>query len=229
MYRALQRATILAAMIAGLAVQSVAATEPASVNSMLFEAPHLKGVEKGTELVYRFQRSTSEPKLTGEPFSDDIKVAITDSNAEGLKDLAVYMFTGERAREVQTDTRRLGNPIIVAYLDRAITNFAMFGGGNRPYLKQQFIKALRATAKLTPVTIDYKGKSVEGHRITLTPYYGDKHAHRMEGYENSTFTIVMSEKVPGHFVELAQVLESTKQGAPRVEERIVLSGTGGIK
>lgn len=211
-------------MLAPLAV----AAEP-SANDLLFESKHLALAVKGTELVYRFQRTVSDAKVLGEPFSDDIKVAITGADAEGQKDLAVYMFTGDRAREVQNDTKRTGNPVIIIYLDRAMVNFNTFAGGNRNYWKQEFIKALRSRAQVDAVKVDYKGKTVDGKRIQLVPYAGDKNVHRMEGYENAKFTMVVSDAVPGHFVELVQTFESTKPGAPKLEERITLVGSGGVK
>lgn len=229
MFRVMRRVALVAAALSLAALPTIAATETRSANDMLFESKHLALADKGTELVYRFQRTVSDAKVLGEPFSDDIKVAITNADAEGLKDLAIHMFTGDRAREVQNDSKRSGNPVIIIYLDRAMVNFNTFAGGNRNYWKQEFIKALRSRAQVDPVKVEYKGKTVDGHRIQLVPYAGDKNAHRMDGYENAKFTMVLSEAVPGHFVELVQTYESTKQGAPKLEERITLVGSGGVK
>jgi hypothetical protein len=230
MLRDILRALALAGVLAGTALQPGAlAKEPESANAALFEVNHLDKVGKGEELHYRFQRTVSEAKILGQPFSDDIKVAVTGVGADGLKEVRIDIFTGERARDPQTEPNRTGNPIVVVFLERAVNNFGILAGSNRNYVKQQFIKALRDRGKLEPVSVEYKGKTVSGYRMVLEPFRGDRYADRMDGYDISRFSFVMSDEVPGYFVEMASNYESSKPHAPKLDERITLAGTGAIK
>jgi hypothetical protein len=223
--RSLAGAALVA--VAGAAVS--AAAEVPKAGDVLFESKHLSNLGKGDEVTYRFQRTVSDEKLLGMPFSDDIKVAVVQAVAEnGMRDVTLQVFTGERAREPITETQRTGNPLLVFYLDRAVSNFSLIAGGSRPYLKNRFARSLQE-AKVEPVKIAYNGTDVEGYRVTVAPYAGDPNAAKMQGYEGSQFTLLLSEAVPGQLAEMVSSYTSTVAGAPRLEERITLAGVGGAR
>lgn len=200
-----------------------------SAVDLLFESKHLELLGKGMEATYRLDRTVSDAKLVGEPFSDGIRVGVKDVDASGKREVVVHLFTGERARDPHTETELTGNPLLVVFLDRAVSNFAIVGGGNRNYLKQQFREALRDKADVQPAKVEVGGKAVDGYRITVTPFATDKNAQRMLGYEGSKFTFVVSDAVPGYFVDLHAGYESTTKEAPKFEERIKFAGAGAMK
>lgn len=214
---------------AGAAAPAAAEAGKLSAVDILFEAKHLELLGKGAEVAYRIQRTVSDPKMLGEPFSDDIRIGVNAVDPAGKREVVIKIFSGERARDPRVETDMTGNPILVFFLDRSVANFGLVGGGNRNYLKQQFRDALRDRAQVDKVKVDYGGKAVDGFRIVVTPYAEDKNARRMLGYEGSRFTFVVSDKVPGYFVDMASVFESTNKEAPRFEERITLQGTGAVK
>lgn len=220
------------AVVAGLALAALPAlaeaAKPSAVD-ILFEAKHLELLGKGAEAAYRIQRTVSDPKMLGEPFSDDIRIGVNAVDPAGKREVVIKIFSGERARDPRVETDMTGNPILVFFLDRSVSNFGLVGGGNRNYLKQQFRDALRDKADVQPVKIEYGGKSVDGYRVTVTPYADDKNARKMLGYEGSRFTLVVSDAVPGYFVDLSASFESTTKDAPKFEERITLVGAGAVK
>jgi hypothetical protein len=218
-----------AALVALSCVPFAAAVEVPKATDVLFESKHLANLNKGDEVTYRFQRTVSDEKLLGMPFSDDIKVAVVQAVAEnGLRDVTLQVFTGERAREPITETQRTGNPLLVFYLDRAVSNYSLIAGGGRPYLKNRFARSLQE-AKVEPVKIAYNGGEVDGYRVTVAPYAGDPNAAKMQGYEGSLFTLLVSEAVPGQHAEMVSSYSSTIAGAPHLEERITLAGVGGAR
>jgi len=201
----------------GAAIGSVAA-EPQKPVELLFDGNHLQLTKEGSQVTYRFQRSVSHEKVLGAAFSDDLKLDVT-----GVKDdkrnFEFRVFSGERAREPFADHDRVGNPLLLWYLDRSVNNYKGLAGGGLTYVKGRFMEALKnATAE--PTKVDVNGKSVDASRVTLTPYAGDPNASRMMGYENSRFVIVYSDAVPGYFVELTSTFENSDAKAPRLEERI---------
>ncbi len=221
-------ACLAVALFAASTTTSHAAPAPAAT-SMLFDASHLGNLKKGDELSYRFERNGSDPKVLGANFSDQIRVGIIDEEQSGTRAVSVRVFTADRERPEQRISGMTGNPLLVVFLDRAVTNFAMLAGGSRPYLKNRFKQQLAGSATVEPVAIEYKGRKVQGYRVKLTPYLGDPNALKMQGYDGSTFEIVVSDQIPGHFAETRALYSSPQEMSPRLEERIVLEGVGAIK
>lgn len=218
-------AAVLASMVSAVAADPVKRTAV----DLLFESKHLELLGKGMETTYRLDRTVSDPKLLGEAFSDDIRVGVKDVDAAGKREVVVRLFTGERARDPHTETELTGNPLLVVFLDRSVSNFAIVGGGNRNYLKQKFREALLDKAEVQPAKVEFDGKTFDGYRITVAPYAADKNAQRMLGYEGSKFTFLVSDAVPGYLVDLHGVFESSVKDSPKFEERIKLVGAGAMK
>jgi hypothetical protein len=214
------------AAVAGLvsATPAAAAEEIQGVRDILFESDHLDDVAQGVELKYTFERNVSEPKLLGPEYTDEIKVAIAKVHDDGKRDVDVDVFSGDRARDTRHLPGMTANPILVFYLDRAVSNFAMLAGGSKGYLKNRFRLALRTTAKIEPAKIDYNGKVVEVYHVWVKPYVNDTNKEKMSGYENARFDVFVSDEVPGFLVEMKSKFESAAPGAPELDERIVLDG-----
>ncbi len=206
-----------------------AATAGPAAGSVLFETPHLADVHKGDVLAYRLTRAASEPKMLGEPFSDDIKVTITDEDQSGTRDLVVDVFSGERGRPPHPISGMTGNPLLVVYLDRVVNNTAMLAGGSRPFLKQKIKMSFANDAFIAPAEITYKGRSVPGHWIKVRPFVGDPNALKMMGYDGLTLEIVVSDQVPGHLVNLSSHYSSPMKGSPELNESITLEGVSEIR
>jgi len=203
-----------------------AAAEPGKIaaTDLLFDRKHLSNVDAGADLDYRFQRTVSQPELLGQPFSDDIHVQVKKAGGDGTRDLVVKVFSGDRAREPQAIEGMTGNPILIVFLDRSIASYISIAGGNSAYLKDHFRTALRDKATVEPVKVMLGEKQVAGYKVTVTPYAGDINAPKMRGFENSKFAITVSDNVPGQFVEMEAIYESTDKTAPRLEERTQLVG-----
>ncbi len=213
--------TVVSSALLLAALPAVAGETP-SAPDIMFERTHLESLKAGQTVNYRFQRTVSEPKLLGQPYSDDISLVIDKVTDDGKWDVNLLMFTGERSRGDNRVQGMTGNPLLVLYLDRAVSNYSMLAGGKRGYLKNRFRIGLREDAKVEPAKMSYGGKEVDGYRITVAPYAKDLNKEKMRGYENSRFEILLSEAVPGHFVEFVSIFESTEKNSPRLEERITV-------
>jgi hypothetical protein len=202
--------------------------KPSSVD-ILFERKHLSNAPAGTDLVYKFQRTVSATEVLGQPFSDEIKIEIKKAAPDGSRDLFVKVYTGERARDPQFFDGLTSNPILIVFLDRAISSYMSVAGGKVPYLKDKLRTAMRERATIEPVKVKLGDKVVDAQRVTVSPYVGDLNASKMRGYENSRFSFVVSEAVPGQYVELLAVYENNSKDAPRLEERTVMVGAEVVK
>lgn len=221
------RRLIAAAIFLGAAA-GAAAADPQKPVDQLFSGSHLKLAKQGDVIAYRFQRSVSHEKVLGAAFSDDIKLDIKAVKDGDKRDFAFQVFSGERARDPFPDHDRVGNPLLLWYLDRSVNAYKGLAGGGLTYVKGRFMDALKnATAE--PTKVDVAGKSVDAFRLTLAPYANDPNASRMMGYQNSRFVIVYSDAVPGYFVELSSTYENTDAKAPRLEERVSFVSGGETK
>lgn len=205
------------------AASALATADTPTAVDVLFERKHLANVEQGQRIVYRFQRTVSDPKYLGEPFSDDIDLTVKTIAADGTRDVSMQVFHGDRARPMESLPDMTGNPILIFFLDRAVNNLTSLAGGNRMYFKGKFRDGLREKAKVEPVKVDYAGGKVDGFKITVSPYESDPNALRMLGYEGARFSFTISDNVPGQFVEFTQHFESPVPDSPKLDELITLA------
>jgi hypothetical protein len=219
---------IVAVACAFLSSPAAAADAPKPTD-ILFETPHISAVSAGTALVYKFERKPSNPKVLGEGFSDDITLTVESDGKPGKKNVRLQIYSGDRAREPQEITDMAGNPLLIVYLDNAVAHFRLLAGGDPAYLKGAFKQGILDGAKIVPVKIDYKGQSVEGYRVSVTPYVNDPAKSRMNGFEGSTFTIALSDKIPGYFAKMVSEYTNSDKASPTLEETTTLDGVGDVK
>jgi hypothetical protein len=209
----------IAACLVSAAPGAMAA--PAAVD-ILFEAPHLSNLQPDTEVLYKFERKSSDAKVTGEGFTDEIRLKVTGTESDGSRDVDLRVFSGERAREIGAIPGLNGNPVLVSFLDRAVLNMVQLAGGNNMYFKNRLRDALLNKATVETVTVDFDGKPIELSKITVVPFADDPNAAKMLGYEGSRFEMMAGDAVPGGLYALKAHYESPISGAPQLEEVITL-------
>jgi hypothetical protein len=213
----LSRAMAMMLAMASLPVQAQDA--PADI---LFVQPHLSGVPSGTELTYRLERLPSDEGRLGPPFGDDIKLTVKSAPASGARDVELQVFTGDRAREPVSMTEMTGNPVLVIFLDRAVSNMAQLTGGSVPYFKGRLRLGLRDKATAEPTSVVFEGRTLDAKRIVVRPFIDDALATRMLGYEGASFEFLVAEGAPGMLLEMTSRFASSLPDAPKLEERIFL-------
>jgi hypothetical protein len=196
---------------------------------ILFNRPHIASVAAGTVLDYKFVRKPSNEKALGPGFSDDITVKIDSDAAAGKKNVVVQIYSGDRAREPQRITGMDGNPLLIVYLDGAVSHFRQLAGGDSAYLKGMFSRYLASGATVAPVKILYKGQEVSGYQVTATPFANDPARAKMKGFEGATFKIALSDKIPGYLAQMVSNYTSTDKTAPSLVETTTLEGVGEVK
>jgi hypothetical protein len=233
--RGLHLVTVVSLLVASAGAMSIGVPyagaevgKPTSVD-VLFERKHLSNVPVGTDLVYRFERTVSAVDLLGQPFADDIKIEVKKVATNGSRQVVIKVFSGDRARDPQVIDDLTSNPVLVVFLDRAIASYMSIAGGKVPYLKDKFRTAMRERSTVEPVKVKFDGKTLDAHRVTLSPYSGDLNAAKMRGYENARFSMVVCDGVPGQFVELLATYENNAKDAPRLEERTLMAGAEIVK
>jgi hypothetical protein len=215
------------ACLALIPVVAVAAADQKAA-SILFETRQLDLIGKGAEVTYRFERTGSDERLVGKNYADDIRLGVANVKDKGERDVVFKVFTGENARDVQNWPDLTINPLFIWYLDRAVSTFTSLAGGNQMYTKHKIREAL-ANATAEPVKFDYNGKPVEALKITVAPFADDISSSKMQGFHKASFDIVVSNQVPGYFVDLRSNFVSTLAAGPELKEHIKVVGMGDAK
>lgn len=210
-----------------LPVAAHAAGDQKAAN-ILFETRQLDLIGKGAEVTYRFEKTGSDERLVGKNYADDIRLGVANVKDKGERDVVFKVFTGDSARDPQNWPDLTINPLFIWYLDRAVSTFGSLAGGSHMYLKHKIREALAgATAEETKV--DYNGQTVDALKITVAPFAEDASASKMQGFHKSNFTIVVSNQVPGYFVDLQSSFVSTQAAGPELKEHIKVVGMGDAK
>jgi hypothetical protein len=205
-----------------LPIGAMAAAEQPQPADLIFNARHLDLVGKGGGIAYKFEHSVTDEKLMGKAFTDDVKIAVANVTPEGQRVLDVTVFTGDRQRPVQNFDGLSINPVFIWFLDKSVENYRVMSGGNHNYIKGRMRDAFVDKAKLEPIKVDFGGKSIDGYKITIVPFVEDPNKHKMQGFENSKFTFVLSKDIPGYFYELNAEIFSSQAGTGKMTDRLVL-------
>jgi hypothetical protein len=208
-------------------VAAVAAADQ-KAQPLLFESRQLDMVDKGAEVTYRFEKTGSDERLVGKNYADELRLGVAKVGDKGEREVIFKVFTGDNARDPQNWPDLTINPLFIWYLDRAVGTFNSLAGGSQMYLKHKIREAL-ANATAEPVKVDYDGKQVDAFKIAITPFAEDMSASKMQGFHKSAFTIVISNQVPGYFVDLQSNFTSTQAAGPELKEHIKVVGMGEAK
>lgn len=233
-------AIVVAALAVGFHAVSVkAADDPKPADAaasgqpkaadLIFEHKHLAKVEAGKQIDYKFNRVVSDPTILGQAFSDDIILKVVADKEEGKKDLELQIYKGDRARDLQKLEKFSINPVFAVYFSQAVSTFNQLAGGQSNYLQRVFSDGW-AKAKVEPIQVDYNGKKINAHRISMTPFLGDKYESKMQGWEGAKYQVVVSDEVPGEIVDLyAKYHNRYPPALLNMSERYTLAGVTGVE
>ena len=222
---------ILAAFVAAsmmIQASAPALAEPPATD-LLFKVRQMDLVTKGSEITYKFERKTSSENLFGKDMSDSLKLQITKAGDKGARDIAMHVFSGAAARDVQNWPDLSTNPLFLWYLDRSVVQLATLSGSEKMYLKSRIRQTFDQKGKVEAMKVSFGGKDVDAFKITISPFKGDPYAEKMEGYDHSHLSFIVSDAVPGYFFDMAATYESPLRGRPKVEERLALVSAGEMK
>ncbi|WP_072392460.1 hypothetical protein [Hyphomicrobium sp. CS1GBMeth3] len=220
------RASVALGLVLLPAAASAASEHKAA--PILFESRQLDLISKGEEVTYRFEKTGSDERLVGKNYADDIRLGVANVGGKGERDVVFKVFTGDQARDPQNWPDLTINPLFIWYLDRTVGTFNSLAGGSQMYLKHKIREAL-GSATAEEVKADYNGQSVDAYKVTIAPFAEDVSASKMQGFHKSTFTIVVSNQVPGYFVHLQSNFVSTQAAGPELKEEIKVVGLAGEK
>ena len=209
-----------------LATSVFAQQEISDAEKHVFMEDHLKNVVGATTLNYQFTKAGALEK----GFEDQVSVSIKPTGAG--KNCHVDFLTGEHQfRQLQDVIENAtGNPVILAFLERDVSEMKRITKGQPNYYRKRIRMALAQNAEVKPVTIKFSGKELPGREIILTPYEDDPARPRYEKFSNKSYTITLSEEIPGGVYKLRSVMQGrankdASTGKPMIEETLTFTGS----
>lgn len=225
MFRFASLSAALCLILMPIAAQAAGEQKAAPI---LFETRQLDLINKDAEVTYRFEKKGSDERLVGKDYADDIRLSVKSVDDKGARHVVFKIFTGENARDPQDWPDLTINPLFIWYLDRAVSTFNSLAGGSQMYLKHKIRESL-ASAEAEPIKIDYDGKQVDAFKVAIAPFAEDPSASKMQGFHKSVFTIIVSNQVPGYFVDLESNYVSSQAAGPELREQVKVVSMGDAK
>ena len=229
---------ILGVVLLGASVH-VGAGEAAAANDAVNEAPEfsqaetlmwmtdqLASVSSPVDIRYHFVRGGSlEPG-----FEDKVVFTISEIKEDGMKAAALNFFTGERNFPIPPVEATNVNPVLGVYLQgdvyelNRLTDERGSAKERWRYFHRQIKHALSKGAEVSPVTIEFDGKSYAGQHILFYPFENDPHRAEFEDFADKRYSVMLSEELPGYLYQIETVVpgEGKNYDNPLVLERLTL-------
>ena len=175
--------------------------EITKAENLLFLDNHLSKIKSSTQLIYNIE---SVGRLSKNP-TDEIKVfleydkKIISANAE--------LTSGDDAPYLSIVKYPQNNPIILYFLERDILEMQRLTKGQPNYFRKRIRTALAEGPRIKKINTTFKGKSISALTFSIKPYATDPLRNspgraKYKKYSKKTYTFVLSEKVPGHLLEI---------------------------
>lgn len=215
----------IAAAMLGAPARTLADGEMSKANTLLFQTPHLQGLQSPAVLRYRLESTGPEG---GEAFADEIALQVRPNPDRERWHVAVDYLSGERERPVPPVPAATGNPIIKVFLQREVVEMEERTGGSWRYFQKRIKAAFADAADVTRTEVDYDGRSLPGRQIRIAPYRGDPRSGQMGVYAGMRYTIVLSDEIPGQVYAITASAPAENGGEPAFAEGVELVGTEGL-
>lgn len=203
------------------------AQEISAAEKILFQSDQLRNVAGPKTLRYDYVRR--EPAGAG--FSDKVQVDVGAKGADGNAEVSSQFLSGDRQVSLPPLSGAQGNPAVLGFLERDISEMKRMTGGSINYFRKRIRLALAEAASVEPVSVSYAGHQVQGRKIAIRPFLNDPMQDRMRKYVAKNYEFILSDDVPGAVYRLRSVVPGEQQGAQKndavlIEETMTVAGAG---
>lgn len=184
--------------------------------TLLWMTDQLKTIEKPLAITYQFERSgTFEPG-----FTDTIKFVVQAVKDDGMKAASLEFFSGERRFEVPDSESTNVNPVLRVYLQGDVYEMNRLtdeDGKSRErwrYFQRRIKFALAEAADISDTAVTFDGKEYAAQAVTFRPYANDPKRNLFEKFADKSYTVVVSDELPGYLYRIETVIPGGAPDAP---------------
>ncbi len=208
---------------AGLALAAVVVGPPPAraetVTHAVFEAGFLKDLKAPATFRYRYDM---QGETIHQPVTSEVVMEVREVKADGSKVVHFDMFDGQR--KAGPMEAREQNLVVIAFLQRDVSQMANLTGGAAGYFQQQIRRSFNDPAVAEGVQVEVAGKPVEARRLVIKPFAADPNIARFPRFREKTYEFVVAEGVPGGIYRLATRTPDPEKGQVILEESLTFAG-----
>lgn len=187
---------------------------------LLLMDDQLSGLKAPSSLNYRYRKTGSLET----PFEDTVDLQLSkQANGKCCKAISEFL-SGEHRVSLPDVEDAKGNPVILYFLEHDIRDMNRLTKGATNYFRKRIRMALYQGATLGDVTLQYRGRSVAGQQILITPYVDDPNRSRFEQFARKQYVFVLSRHVPGRVASIRTVAPAEGAAPPLMQEELLLDG-----
>ena len=198
-----------------------AAEDYSEAERALFISNHLAALKPPATLHYSYRKSGSLEA----GFDDTISLALRPQ-ADGSCCAATAQFlTGARQVNLPEVEAAQGNPVILYFLERDIHEMQRLTKGQHNYFRKRIRMAVSQGATVRQVSLLYRGGTVTGKEITISPYLDDPLRPRFEKLANKQYVFTFSDAVPGGVYAIrTRIAGESADADPLIVEEMQVEG-----
>jgi hypothetical protein len=182
---------------------------------LLFMSNQLGKLRPPLTLRYSFRKSGG----TEESFDDSVSIALAKNPDGSCCASSGEFLTGARKLNLPEVPAAEGNPVILYFLEREVREMQRLTKGSQYYFRKRIRMAVYQAAKVRDASFAYRGGSVKGTEIEITPYADDPNRARFEKLVGKQYLFMLSDAVPGGVYGIrSEVGDAARPATPIVEE-----------
>ena len=191
-----------------------------AAEQLLLMDDQLRGMKAPTTLNYRYRKTGTLEA----PREDTVDLKVR-AQPNGQCCAASSDFLSGEHRVMLPDVEQAkGNPVILYFLEHDIRDMNRLTKGSMSYFRKRIRMALFQGAQVSDVTLQYRGKTVAGRQITISPYVDDPNHQRFEQFVRKQYVFVLSQAVPGRVASIRTVAPAQGAASPLMQEELLLDG-----
>jgi hypothetical protein len=179
-------------------VRAAVAQPVSPAENLLFLTNHMQNVREPVSLIYSFKKEGGAES----GFEDEVHVDVTKINPDKSVGVSMRFLSGGRTLDLPQVGNASGNPALLGFLERDITEMKRLTGGSVNYFRKRIRLALAEAKKLHPIRFNYAGKQRDGQEVRIQPYLDDPLRDRLTKYVDKSYVFVISTEVPGGLYQI---------------------------
>ncbi|MCP3661713.1 MAG: hypothetical protein GY696_04335 [Gammaproteobacteria bacterium] len=194
----------------------VSPTELNRAQQLVFIKDHLQGVPSGSTLNYDF---ASEAKDV-ESYSDTVKITVTGVVEEGKRNLEFDFLSGPRHIDFAPAVGYTGNPVIIHFLERDISQMSKEMGGSNGYFRNRIRESFGRPTEVHDVKLTFQGKELDGTEVVVKPFTADLNIANFGPYANKRYEFTFSDQVPGGIYRIHTLVPGESGAGVLIDEAL---------
>ena len=202
---------------------ALAANDFSVAEHALFIDNQLGKLRPPLTLQYGFRKSGT----LEEPFTDKVDLLLTAQPDGSCCAASARFLTGKREMRQPDVEGAHGNPAILYFLERDISEMQRLTQGKANYFRKRIRMAVYQGAAIRNLSLPYRGKPVAVQEISISPYLDDPNRSRYEKLANKRYVFMLAKAVPGGLYGIRTRVDAGSADAPPLlVEEMLLEGAG---